>query len=68
MVTLLPHCHLAWEAKSRAFDYSLDELRAIRELVEKVAFRLNELISRLIEADEQIDPREFDLWRGMTAG
>jgi hypothetical protein len=33
-----------------------------------VAHRLNELISRLIEADEQIDPREFDLWRGMTAG
>jgi hypothetical protein len=34
----------------------------------QVAFRLNELISRLIEEDEQIDPREFDLWRGMTAG
>jgi hypothetical protein len=34
----------------------------------QIAFRLNELISRLIEQDEQIDPREFDLWRGMTAG
>lgn len=33
-----------------------------------IAFRFNELISRLLEADEQIDPREFDLWRGMTAG
>ena len=33
-----------------------------------VAHHLNGLISRLIEADEQIDPREFDLWRGMTAG
>lgn len=33
-----------------------------------VARRLNELISRLVEADDQIDPREFDLWRGMTAG
>ena len=33
-----------------------------------VARRLNELISRLIESDEEIDPREFDLWRGMTAG
>ncbi len=33
-----------------------------------VARRLNELISRLVESDEEIDPREFDLWRGMTAG
>ena len=41
----------------------LDEQKA-----RTVAHHLNELISRLIEADEQIDPREFDLWRGMTAG
>jgi site-specific DNA-methyltransferase (cytosine-N4-specific) len=34
-IELLPHCHLAWEAKSRAFDYDPDELRAIRELVER---------------------------------
>ena len=34
----------------------------------EIANRLNGLISRLIETDEQIDPREFDLWRGMTAG
>ena len=34
----------------------------------EIANRLNVLISRLIETDEQIDPREFDLWRGMTAG
>jgi hypothetical protein len=33
-----------------------------------IAHRLNVLIGRLIETDEQIDPREFDLWRGMTAG
>ncbi len=33
-----------------------------------VSRRLNELISRLIELDDEIDPREFDLWRGMTAG
>lgn len=34
----------------------------------KVCHRLNELISRLIESDDTLDPREFDLWRGMTAG
>lgn len=34
----------------------------------EIANRLNVLISRLIETDELIDPREFDMWRGMTAG
>jgi hypothetical protein len=33
-----------------------------------VSRRLNELISRSIESDDTLDPREFDLWRGMTAG
>lgn len=35
-IELLPHCPLAWEAKSRAFDYDLDELHRIREMVERV--------------------------------
>lgn len=34
-IELLPHCHLAWEAKATAFDYDLDELRHIRSLVEQ---------------------------------
>ncbi|MCL4458510.1 MAG: XcyI family restriction endonuclease [Chloroflexi bacterium] len=29
---------------------------------------LNQIISRLVELDEKIDAREFDLWRGMAAG
>jgi hypothetical protein len=33
-----------------------------------IAKHLNEIISRLIELDEQINVREFDLWRGMAAG
>ncbi|MFQ5595170.1 MAG: XcyI family restriction endonuclease [Anaerolineae bacterium] len=41
----------------------LDEKKA-----QAVACRLNELISRLIEVDDRLDAREFDLWRGMTAG
>ena len=36
-IEILPHCHLAWEAKSRAFDYDADELRAIRRLLEETA-------------------------------
>ncbi len=31
-IELLPHCHLAWTAKSQAFDYDLDELRYIGRL------------------------------------
>lgn len=34
----------------------------------QVAYHLNLIISRLIETDVQINPREFDLWRGMAAG
>ena len=32
-VELLPNCHLAWEAKSRVFDYDVRELRLVRELL-----------------------------------
>ncbi len=34
-IELLPHCHLAWDAKSKTFDYNLDELRNIRSLIEQ---------------------------------
>ncbi len=33
-----------------------------------IARHLNQIISRLVELDEKINPREFDLWRGMAAG
>ncbi len=33
-----------------------------------IARHLNRIVSALIEADEKIDAREFDLWRGMAAG
>jgi len=33
-----------------------------------IARHLNKIISRIIESDTEIDPREFDLWRGMAAG
>ena len=33
-----------------------------------IAQRLNQIISNLIQADDDINPREFDLWRGMAAG
>ncbi|MDX1522005.1 MAG: DNA methyltransferase [Anaerolineae bacterium] len=34
-IEILPHCHLAWLAKSKAFDYDLDELRYLRGLLEQ---------------------------------
>ena len=35
-IELLPHCHLAWDAKSRVFEYNIDELREIREMVREI--------------------------------
>lgn len=34
----------------------------------KISKHLNKIVSVLIEHDEKIDQREFDLWRGMAAG
>jgi hypothetical protein len=33
-----------------------------------IANHLNNIISKLLETDENIEEREFDLWRGMAAG
>mgnify|MGYP005840567399 CR=1 FL=1 len=38
------------------------------DIAEAIAQHLNKIISKLVEADEKIDAREFDLWRGMAAG
>lgn len=38
------------------------------ELAEIIAQHFNKIISGLVEADEKINAREFDLWRGMAAG
>jgi len=34
----------------------------------EISKHLNKIVSVLIEQDEEIDVREFDLWRGMAAG
>ena len=33
-----------------------------------LAFHFNHIISQLIESDENLNAKEFDLWRGMAAG
>lgn len=33
-----------------------------------VAYHLNQIISSLVQMDEIVEAREFDLWRGMAAG
>jgi hypothetical protein len=38
------------------------------EMAATIANHLNRIVSVLVEADEAIDSREFDLWRGMAAG
>lgn len=35
---------------------------------EFLASHLNQIISHLIESDEKLNAREFDIWRGMSAG
>jgi len=39
-----------------------------QDLALQIARHLNGIISDLVDADDVIDPREFDLWRGMAAG
>lgn len=48
--------------------YERDKPLTDGTLVYRLAVHLNGLISRLIEADSDLNPREFDLWRGMAAG
>jgi transcriptional regulator with XRE-family HTH domain len=38
------------------------------ETAKQIAYHLNQIISQLIELDEEITGRELDLWRGMAAG
>lgn len=38
------------------------------EMAITIAQHLNRIVSVLVEVDEAIDAREFDLWRGMAAG
>ncbi len=41
---------------------------ADEQIAVAIARHLNRLVSALVEADDEIDAREFDLWRGMAAG
>ncbi len=48
--------------------YEHREITPDKKISQIISRHLNKIISHLIEADEQIDAREFDLWRGMAAG
>ncbi len=45
-----------------------DGVPPTEEIALALASHLNKVVSMLIEADETLDAREFDLWRGMAAG
>jgi hypothetical protein len=51
-----------------SFESGKNRHRMDAQIARQVAHRLNELISRLVEAEGDLDSRGFDLWRGMTAG
>jgi hypothetical protein len=48
--------------------YEHQDIMPDKKISRMIARHLNKIISPLIETDEQIDAREFDLWRGMAAG
>jgi hypothetical protein len=48
--------------------YETGKAKPDDEIAFAIARHLNRIISALIELDEKIDAREFDLWRGMAAG
>jgi len=48
--------------------YEMGEAKLTKNEVLKLSRHLNRIISSLIEHDEEMDPREFDIWRGMCAG
>ena len=50
------------------YPYEADTRQLDGSIAARISERLNEVISELIEMEKAIDPREFDLWRGMTAG
>jgi hypothetical protein len=53
----------------RVEDYEFAKKKELpHELAVTLAKHLNKITSALIEDDEEIDIREFDLWRGMAAG
>lgn len=48
--------------------YEAEENKLNSDIALSLSRHLNKIISGLIEFDEKIDHREFDLWRGMSAG
>ncbi len=48
--------------------YEQTERLPSTEAAHRIARRLNALICMLIEQDQEIEIREFDLWRGLAAG
>jgi len=49
-------------------DYESHQAISDVQIATGIAQHLNTIISLLIEANQQLNPREFDLWRGMAAG
>lgn len=48
--------------------FELDKSKPNNAVALAIAKHLNKITSTLVELDEKIDAKEFDLWRGMAAG
>ncbi|MBD2539213.1 XcyI family restriction endonuclease [Coleofasciculus sp. FACHB-SPT36] len=52
----------------QCINYEKGNVLPNEQVADRITQHLNKIISLLVEADEQINQREFDLWRGMAAG
>ena len=56
------------KAGGKAVFLESEQVLPSKKAAAAIARYLNQIISRMIELDDQIDAEEFDLWRGMAAG
>lgn len=56
------------ELATTSYEREIEPSLPPQQKAERLAQRFNQLISILLETDDDIDEREFNMWRGMTAG
>lgn len=66
MVSLKSMRHVGFDVVR--YENGTNRLPLSNERARNLTCHLNTLISRLIEAEDDVRERRFDLWRGMTAG
>jgi hypothetical protein len=55
-------------ARWKAGPYESGQAFPDKRTASVISRHLNQIISRMIERDDQLDAQEFDLWRGVALG